>query len=188
MAQAVTVPTARRTGDRRITRGPARRAARRVFAGAAACVALVVAILAGTGWLYLLRSNHALAFGPRYPGALPLQQLAGGDAQPFGRMLAAWAPAGVALGVTLSAATRLSRVARAATAAVGGIALLPLAASAADSLTQNEPLRTHLQNGFSHTGVWAAIALLVAGVVAAPPWDALAVGNEGSRRLAPGAS
>jgi enterochelin esterase-like enzyme len=173
MSQAVTVPTTRRTGDRRagdrrLARGLARRAARRAFAAATACVALVVAILAGTGWLYLMRSNHALAFGPRYPGALPLQQLAGSDTQPFGRMVAAWVPAGVALGVTLAAATRLGRLGRAATAAIGGVALLPLAASAADSLARNEPLRTHLKNGFSHTGVWAAIALLVAGVVATP--------------------
>ena len=42
--------------------------------------AMLVAVAAGTGWLYLLRELHVLTLGPRLGGALPLQQLAGGDA------------------------------------------------------------------------------------------------------------
>src|SRR4051794_5622523 len=53
-------------------------------------VAVVGAVVAGTGWLYLLRHTSVLAVGPSFRGALPLQQLAGGSAQPLGRMAAAW--------------------------------------------------------------------------------------------------
>ena len=148
----------------------ARRAARHVAAGLGACLAVVLAVLAGTGWLYLLRHDHALAVGPRLRGALPLQQLAGDDAQPLGRMIVAWLPAGLALGLSLAFLTRLTRFGRAASAALGGILLLPAASAFSDAIAQNDPLRAHLRGGLTSPGVWLAITLLIVGVAVAPPW------------------
>jgi hypothetical protein len=133
-------------------------------------VAVVVAVFAGTGWLYLMRHTRWLAVGPRFPGALPLQQLAGGSAQPLGRMLAAWLPAGLALGMALAWLTRLPRWARALIAALGGILLLPSASVVSDAVAQNESIASHIRGGATRPGVWLAVALLTAGVLAAPPW------------------
>lgn len=124
---------------------------------------------AGTGWLYLLRDLHVPGVGPNFEGALPLQQLAGGSAQPFSRMLLAWLPAGLALGITLAAVTRAPRAIRAGfTFVVGGILLLA-ASAISDAIAQNEPVSSHIGPAFSRGGVWLALVLLSAGVLIAPP-------------------
>src|SRR3954453_3116239 len=156
-----------------LPRGAARLAGRAIAHAAVALgavVAIVVAVIAGTGWLYLLRHTRALAAGPRFRGALPLQQLAGGSAQPLPRMAAAWLPAGIALGMSLGWITGLQRWARAAIAAVGAVVLPPAASVFSDAVAQNEPFAAHIRSGALRSGVWLSIALLTAGALAAPPW------------------
>src|SRR4051794_36094664 len=140
----------------------------RAIAGIAACAAVVVAVAAGTGWLYLLRDVHGLGAGPRLQGALPLQQLAGGDAQPLARMIVAWLPAGLALGLALRALTRLPRWGRTAFAAFGAAVLLLANAAVSDAIAQNERVGAHLSGAFSLPGVWMAVALVALGVAAGP--------------------
>jgi hypothetical protein len=140
----------------------------RTFAGIAACAAVIVAVAAGTGWLYLLRHVHGLAAGPRLRGALPLQQLAGGDAQPLARMVVAWLPTGLALGLSLTALTRLPRFGRTVVATLGAAVLLVASATVSDAVAQNERVQAHLSGALSLGGVWMAVALLALGVAAAP--------------------
>src|SRR3954452_18191429 len=87
-----------------LPRGAARLAGRAIAHAAVALgaiVAIVVAMVDGTGWLYLLRHTSALAAGTRFPGLLPLQQFAGGRAQPLPRLASAWLRAGSAVGMSV---------------------------------------------------------------------------------------
>jgi hypothetical protein len=103
-------------------------------------------------------------------GALPLQQLAGGDAQPLLRMVVSWLPAGIAVGVALGALTRLSRPARAAIAAVVSALLLLAASAVSDSIAQNDAVHRHVSAAFSRQAIWLAVALLAIGALIAPRW------------------
>jgi hypothetical protein len=102
--------------------------------GAAAILALLAALLAGLGWLYVLRGLGWLAIGPNVRDSLPLLQLAGFDIQPLGRVVAAWLAAGVVAGVVL---TRVPRLWRAMLAGLLGIVLLLFASQASFALTRN---------------------------------------------------
>jgi hypothetical protein len=68
---------------------------------AGSVVIIAAGLLAGTGWLYILRGLHWLRVGPQVPDALPLLQLAAADGQPFVRILVAWILAGALTGVAL---------------------------------------------------------------------------------------
>lgn len=105
--------------------------AARALAGAAIVLA---GLLAGIGWLYLLRENGWLALGPRVADSLPLLQLAGFDGQPLVRVVAAWLLAGVIAGFGLVAVPRLRRASRAGLAA---LMLLALTSQAAYALARN---------------------------------------------------
>jgi hypothetical protein len=128
---------------------------------------LIAAVCAGTGWVYLLRQGHDLGVGPSVNGALPLQQLAGGEAQPLVRMVVAWLPTGVALGFAL---TRLSRPARAALTTIVSAALLLAASAVSDSIAQNDAVHQHVSAAFSRQAIWLAVALLALGALIAPRW------------------
>src|SRR4051794_41252843 len=80
--------------------------------GVAAVLVPVLATLAGVGWLYLLKDVGLLDAGPAVGGALPLERLAGDDAQPLLRVLAAWIPAAAAGAAALSALTQLRPASR----------------------------------------------------------------------------
>lgn len=149
----------------------ARQALLHTSAAIATCLALIVAVVVGTGWLYLLRHLHGLAFGPTLKGALPLQQLAGDDAQPLGRMVVAWVPTGLALGIALTAATRLPRLGRGGATAVGSALLLLASSAVSDAVAENDAVRSHISTALSSGGVWLSVALLTAGVLIAPPWS-----------------
>ena len=73
---------------------------------------LVVALAAGLGWLYVLRSANLFAAGPNVNDSLPLLQLAGFDGQPLLRMVVAFLPVGIAAGLALG---RLGRIPRGVT-------------------------------------------------------------------------
>jgi hypothetical protein len=130
---------------------------------------VIVAVAAGIGWLYLLRDLHVPALGPNFNDALPLQQLAGDSAQPFSRMLLAWLPAGLALGVALGALTQAPRTARVAFTALAGGLLLWATTAVSDALALNERVSSHIASALSHGGFWLAVALLCTGVLIAPP-------------------
>jgi hypothetical protein len=122
-----------------------------------------LAILGGTGWLYLLRDVGVLNAGPRVRGALPLQQLAGGDAQPLLRVALAWLPAGVVAGLALARLTRLGAAGRAAVVAVTAAVLLAAAGAAEDAAAISDPIPSHLSAQLGRPGNWAAVVLLVMG-------------------------
>jgi hypothetical protein len=159
---------------------PGQRAAR--VLAAAAVIAGAVAV--GLGWLYLLRDATLLDTGPRLSEALPLQRLAHGDAQPLGRMVAAWLPAGVVAGLGLAALTSLPRAARAVRVGAGAWAVLVLATAASHAVTESEPFIRHLENQPSQAAPWVAALLVAAGSIIVPsrrrgrarrgdatPWD-----------------
>jgi hypothetical protein len=124
---------------------------------------VVVAVVAGIGWLYLLRGVGVLDIGPRVGGALPLQRLAGNAAQPLGRMVLAWVPVGVIAGLALRAAGVRTRAARGALVAVVALALLVAAGGVSDAITSSSRLRGHFGAQLGLAGIWVAVALMVAG-------------------------
>ena len=130
--------------------------------GAAAGAILLAVTIAGIGWLDLLRRSGALTGGPRLREALPLQRLAGGAAQPLGRMAAAWLPAGLAGGALLST-LGMPRLARGALLSAGCAGLLLALGAAADAVTASEPLTAHLAAQPGRGAIWLAAALAGAG-------------------------
>lgn len=111
-----------------------RRTFRHAGQAAAALVILVAGLLAGIGWLYVLRGLHWLDVGPRIGDALPLLQLASFDGQPLVRVLCAWVLAGALTGVALSKMTPNRRV---VPALVIALVVLLLAAQESYALTRN---------------------------------------------------
>jgi hypothetical protein len=94
-------------------------ALRRGGGSVASAVIIVAGLLAGTGWLYLLRGLHWLRVGPRIPDALPLLQLAASDGQPLLRVLVAWILAGALTGVAMAEVGPSRRAALALAIALG---------------------------------------------------------------------
>jgi hypothetical protein len=113
---------------------PLRARSGRVVIGALAPSAMVAGLLAGLGWLYLLRGLHWLRFGPTVHDALPLLALAGFDGQPLARVVVAWLLAGALTGVALR---RLDPGRRLVFSALMAAAVLLLAAQASYALTRN---------------------------------------------------
>jgi hypothetical protein len=95
---------------------------------------VVLGLLTGIGWLYVLRGLGWLGAGPKVRDALPLLQLPGLDSQPLVRVLFAWVIAGALTAVPL---IRVPRVRRAAVAGAVAIVLLLLASQAAFALARN---------------------------------------------------
>jgi hypothetical protein len=95
---------------------------------------VLVSLLAGYGWLYLLRGLGWLAGGRLVGDALPLLQLAGFDRQPLARVVVPWLLAGLIAGAALIRVRPLPRVALAGPLAL--FALL-LASQVAYALTRN---------------------------------------------------
>jgi hypothetical protein len=125
---------------------------------------VVLAVVAGVGWLYILRDARALAVGPLLDGALPLQQLAGGSAQPLLRMAVAWLPGGLAAGLALrlTGARRVVRLV--GLAVVAAVVLIPTGA-VSDAIAVNEPVASHVVPALTRSGTWAAVALFVIGAL-----------------------
>jgi hypothetical protein len=136
---------------------------RRMLNGFAGLLIAIAVVLAGIGWLYLLRRTGALRVGPRLPEALPLQRLAGGAAQPLGRIVAAWLPAGIAGGVALSLVARFGRPARAALMFVASAGLLLASGALSDAVTASDTVSAHLGAQPGRAAIWIAAALAAAG-------------------------
>ena len=107
---------------------------RRGGGGAVALVIVLAGLLAGLGWLYVLRGLHWLGLGPRISDALPLLQLAAADGQPLMRVIVAWVLAGAVTGVALA---EVAPSRRAALALVLALAVLLLASQASYALARN---------------------------------------------------
>jgi len=127
----------------------------------------LAAIFAGIGALYLTRQTGFLAIGPRVRGALPLEQLAGQDAQPLLHMVIAWVPAGFVAGLALMALTRLGAVARAVSLTSVAALVLLFTGGLSDSIAVNDPLSPHLAPQLTRGGTWIAVALFGIGVLSA---------------------
>lgn len=123
----------------------------------------VIATAAGVGWLYLLRRSGALNVGPRVGEALPLQRLARGASQPLARIVVVWLTTGVAAGFALRAVAGWRRGARAAVVFVCCAVILLAAGAAADAITANETVRSHLAEQPGRTATWLAAGLMALG-------------------------
>jgi len=133
------------------------------------------ALFAAVGTLYLIR-HAGLGFGPTVHAALPLEQLAGQDSQPFFHLVIAWVPAGFVAGLALVLLTRLGVMARTASLAVLAAVTLLLAGALSDSIAVNDPLSPHLAPQLGHGGTWVAVVLFAlgsgaAGLLPASPSD-----------------
>ena len=126
----------------------------------AALLVLLVCSLAGVGLLFGLRNLHWLTIGPRIPDALPLLQLPGFDAQPSGRVIAAWLSAGIVLGLTL---VRVCPVRRFQFTALIGALVLLFASDASFALAHNLRLNSVLLDRSPTPGPWLECLLLAAG-------------------------
>jgi lysyl-tRNA synthetase class 2 len=139
-----------------------------VVAAERAIGALLVALLAapsGLGLLYLLRNEGLLPPGRRLAGALPLQALAGGAAQPLVRVTVAFALAGAAAGLLLGLLTRVRPWRLAAAAGALAWALLVLGGAASDAVENSGRVVPRLVPQLRHHGLWAELAALLLGLL-----------------------
>lgn len=132
----------------------------------------VLTVPAAVGILYALRSVTALAIGPDVPGALPLQQLARGEAQPFARVVLAWVPAGLVAGLALRRLGRVRSVPGMVGLGLAALALLIVAGAAADAVAVSEPLGPHVGPQLRRSGTWVALTCLLVGAAIVSWWPA----------------
>jgi hypothetical protein len=146
-------------------------------------LASVLIVAGGVGWLNVLGGVTLLDVGPLVPGALPLQRLAGNEAQPLARVLVAWIGAGLVMGAVLAAGGRTGRRRRATSAALtGGMTLVALGALQ-DAITTSESLPAHVLPQFTREGLWVAVTVLAAcALIPAPPAGTAAAGAGATRR------
>jgi hypothetical protein len=139
--------------------------ARATVTSLGATAAVVIGTLSGVGLLYGLRQLHWLTAGPSIPDALPLLQLAGFAGQPTARVIVAWIPAGVVLGLAL---IRFPAPRRTLLILMFGAVLLLFASDASYALARNLRLGSVLLNREPGLGPWVECLLLAAG--GALPW------------------
>lgn len=104
--------------------------------GVAWAVIALAGLLAGFGWLYVLRGLGWFGLGPRVADSLPLLQLASFDGQPALRVLVAWVLAGALAGVALAGVRPRWRV---ILTGMLGLVILLVASQAAYALARNLP-------------------------------------------------
>ena len=151
-----------------------------------AVLTAVLVVAGGVGWMALLAHVAPLGVGPPVPGALPLQRLAGGEAQPLVRVLFAWIGAGLAMRAVLASAPR-GGLPRAATAAIVGAVTLVAVGGVQDAVTASEPLAGHLLPQVTHAGLWVAVAVLAACALIPTPREArTGAGADATRRRTDG--
>lgn len=132
-------------------------------------VLVVLALVAGMGWLYLLRDLGAFDAGPKLAGALPLEQLAREDDQPLLRVAIAWLSTGVVAGLALTWAGADRRGRRGLRVVVVAIVLLFVTGAAADAIAiSSNDIVGRIPDQASREGIWTELALLFIGSLAAP--------------------
>jgi hypothetical protein len=142
------------------TKRATRRALLAASGAAGAVLILVLSLLAGVGWLYLLRSLGWFTLGPRLGDSLPLLRLAGFDGQPLVRVAVAWLLAGIVFGLAL---IRVDPWRRAVLGGVLGLLLLLFASQAAFALAGNLRLSAVLWDRVPGFGPWCEALLFAAG-------------------------
>jgi hypothetical protein len=125
---------------------------------------VLVVVIIGFGWLYLLRQLRWFGVGPAVGDSLPLLQLAAADRQPLLRVILAWALTGLLLGAGLSRASRLLRT----LAGLAALLLLLVGSQAAFALTRNEPFGQVVFSRLPALGPWLEGALLTFALGVAP--------------------
>lgn len=147
--------------------GPGRRRANMIawiarasLSSAGSILAVLIGVLSGVGLLYSLRQWHWLAVGPSVPDALPLLGLAGFAGQPLLRVMVAWVPVGIVIGLLL---IRISPSRRALWCVTLGAVLLLLASDAAYALAHNLRLHDVLVHRAPGLGPWVQCLALGAG-------------------------
>jgi hypothetical protein len=115
--------------------------------------------------VYLLRRAGGLVVGPGVRGALPLQQLAGGEAQPLARLVVAWLPAGGVAALALATFTRLGLAARVGAVAAGFFLTLVIAGAVSDATAVSDRFAPHLLPQLARPAIWAATALALIGAL-----------------------
>jgi len=153
-------------------RHPLVRAGLRAGQATAGTVALLIAVLVGTGLLYGLRGLGALDLGPRIPDALPLLQLAGFDGQPVLRVAVAWLAAGIVLGLPVC---RVAPLRRFAVAAMAAAPLVLFASDASFALARNLRLTDVLVHRAPPLGPWFEVLLLAVGCALPATLDRLTI-------------
>jgi uncharacterized membrane protein (Fun14 family) len=123
----------------------------------------VLAVPAGIGVLYLERRLAVLDLGPRIPGALPLQQLAGGEDQPLLRLVVAWVGAGALAGLALGHATRARPLPALALLGALSLGLLLAAGAGADAVAVSDRVAPHLLPQLHRAATWVSTLLLLVG-------------------------
>ncbi len=121
---------------------------------------VLTALLAGLGWLYVLRGLGWFDSGHLVHDALPLLQLAGFDKQPLLRVVVAWLLSGLMLAVPFWRVPRLRRVLVVTPLA---LALLLVASQASFALTRNLNFAHVLWSRTPGLGPWIEGAMLVLG-------------------------
>ncbi len=130
---------------------------------------VALALVAGMGWLYLLRDLGLFAAGPKLPGALPLEQLARADDQPLVRVAMAWLPAGAIAGLALAWAGSARRLPRALAVVALALVLLFATGAVADAIAiSSNDIVSRIPDQASHAGVWTELGLVLIGSLAAP--------------------
>ncbi len=144
---------------------------------------VIVSLLTGDGWLYVLRGGGWFAAGPSVGDSLPLLQLAGFDRQPLLRVAVAWLLVGALAGLAL---IRVPPLRRTVLAGGLGLLLLLLASQASYAAARNLRLTDILLSRAPGLGTWLG-ALLFAVGVALPrrPVPRLKRGRGGGDRIAP---
>ncbi len=122
--------------------------------------AAVAGVIAGIGWLYVLRGLGWLSVGPSIPDSLPLLQLAGLDGQPLARVIVAWIPCGALVGALMP---RVRWPWRGLLTLAVGLPLLLLAAQLSFALARNLRVSEVLWSHPPGLGPWLEGLLLVAG-------------------------
>lgn len=123
-------------------------------------LAVILGLLAGYGWLYVLRGAGWFASGPSVGDSLPLLQLAGSDGQPLLRVAVAWVLAGGLVGL---ATVRVPSLRRAALAGALGLVLLLIASQGASALARNLRFSDVVFSRSPGLGPWLECVLFAAG-------------------------
>ena len=138
-----------------------RRRAAALAAGQAGFIIIVLLeLLTGLGWTYVLRGLGWLGAGPRIGDSLPLLQLAGFDGQPLLRVVIAWLLAGGLAGLLL---VRVRPGRRAVIAGLLGLVLLLLSAQASNAVTRNLRFSDVLLHRAPGAGPWLEAACFAIG-------------------------
>lgn len=130
-------------------------------------IGLMLCVVAGVGWLYLLKDTGFLEGFAPVRGALPLQQLAGDSAQPLSRLLIVWLPCGVTAGFMLRAVGLPNRPLRAFGAALITYGLLVATGALSDAVAYSTRISSNISFQFNRPGTMVATLLMAVGALVA---------------------